>query len=311
MSEMDNKNITDLNTQRPPADEIYTGQEYKSSSAKETKEEKQPGIAKDISILVMITLAAGVLLGAAYGVTKAPIAKAQAEAKAKAQKEVMPEADSFSVLYTDDGKEGEMLPDSISEAIVQAGMDTTTVSQIDEALDENGETMGYVVTTSNPEGYGGDVEVMSGITKDDENLTIQGISFLSLSETAGMGMRAKDEEFLNQFKELQVVEDKLVEYVKDGAEESHEIDAISGCTITTSAVTDNVNAALVAIRQSLGAGAENSTKKSDASDTGSEKVSKKSDASDTGSKKSDASDTGSEGTSDQRTVLDTEGEESE
>ncbi len=262
MSEMDNKNITDQSTMRPPADEIYTGQEYKTSSSKEKKEEKQPGIAKDISILVMITLAAGVLLGAAYGVTKAPIAQAQAQAKAKAQKEVMPEADSFHVMYTDDGDEGQQMPDEISDAVAEAGMDTTVVSQIDVALDKNGKPMGYVITTSNPEGYGGDVEVMSGIMKNDDNsLAIQGISFLSLSETAGMGMRAKDDEFKNQFAGLQLVEDELVEYVKDGAEDPNEVDAISGCTITTSAVLDNVNAAVVAVSQAEDAGAsgENDT----------------------------------------------------
>ncbi len=250
MSDTDNKKKeAEKNTKMPPTDEVYTGQGYQTSPDKEKKEEKAPSIAKDISILVMITLAAGVLLGAAYGVTKSPIAQAQAKAKADAQSAVMPNADSFRVLYTADGSEGEQLPDTISDALNDAGIETTTVSQIDEALDENQETMGYVITSSNPDGYGGDVEVMSGITKSDNGVTIEGISFLSLSETAGMGMRAKDDEFLNQFEGKLIEDDKLVEYVKDGAEESHEIDAISGCTITTSAVTDNVNAAVIAANQ--------------------------------------------------------------
>ena len=59
----------------PPADEIYTGQEYKAASS--GREEKPESIGKDITILVLITLAAGLLLGTAYGITKDPIARAQ------------------------------------------------------------------------------------------------------------------------------------------------------------------------------------------------------------------------------------------
>ncbi len=295
MSETENKNKKDIEGQDSQfaaapegdleqshhmrtTDEIYTGQEYQSSSEQE-KPEKKPGVGKDISILVMITLAAGVLLGAAYGVTKDPIAQAQAKAKAQAQNAVMPDADSFKVLYTSDGSEGEKIPDSYADAVSQAGIDTTTVTQIDAALDENGEHIGYVITSSNPEGYGGDVEVMSGITKEDDgSVTVEGISFLSLSETAGMGMRAKDDEFKNQFDGLQLEEEQLIEYVKDGAEASNEIDAISGCTITTSAVTDNINAALITVGQTSGSagttgGDEVSTEKDSAGLTGVDEVS--------------------------------------
>ena len=77
-------------------------------------------------------------------------------------------------------------------------------------------------------------------------MVIEGISFLSLSETAGMGMRAKDEAFLSQFDGKKTNEGELISYVKNGGAKENEIDAISGCTITTSAVTDDVNAALIA-----------------------------------------------------------------
>ena len=51
------------------SDEIYTGQEYQSSARKDEKEKKD-SVIKDILILVMITLVAGCLLGAAYGVIR-------------------------------------------------------------------------------------------------------------------------------------------------------------------------------------------------------------------------------------------------
>ncbi len=234
---------------RMPSDEVYTGQEYQTSAAK--KEEKTSSIGRDITILVLITLAAGVLLGAAYSVTKDPIARAQAATRSEAQRAVMEDADSFTVLYSDSGEEGEAIPEDLGNALNDSGIETTDVTQIDAGLDEAGETIGYVVTTKNPDGYGGDVEVMSGITKGDGTITIEGISFLSLSETAGMGMRAKDEEFISQFDGKELSEEDLIVYTKSGADDANEIDAISGCTITTSAVTDNVNAALIAVNHVL------------------------------------------------------------
>ena len=53
-----------------PADEIYTGQEYRGAGTEEKEKKKKDSIGRDISILVMITLVAGALLGVAYGVTK-------------------------------------------------------------------------------------------------------------------------------------------------------------------------------------------------------------------------------------------------
>ena len=232
----------------PPADEIYTGQEYKAASS--GREEKPESIGKDITILVLITLAAGLLLGTAYGITKDPIARAQEAARTEAQSQVMSSAKSFETKYASDAGEGEPVPDSIAKALEDAGIMTTEVTRVDLAFDENHSPLGYVLTAVNPDGYGGDVELMCGISPDpDGSMVIEGISFLSLSETAGMGMRAKDDAFLSQFPGKKTGEGELVTYVKNGASKPSEIDAISGCTITTSAVTDDVNAALIAARQ--------------------------------------------------------------
>ena len=46
-----------------PADEIYTGQEYRGAGTEEKEKKKKDSIGRDISILVMITLVAGALLG--------------------------------------------------------------------------------------------------------------------------------------------------------------------------------------------------------------------------------------------------------
>ena len=232
----------------PPSDEVYTEQEYKAASS--GKEEKKQSVGKDISILVVITLAAGLLLGIAFSITKDPIAKAQEDARKKAQSTVMSSAKSFEAMYISGDEKAESVPSSIGEALEDAGIQTTDVTRVDIAYDEDHSPVGCVVTTVNPDGYGGDVELMCGITSNgDGSMVLEGISFLSLSETAGMGMRAKDEDFLSQFTGKKLREGELIAYVKNGASGENEIDAISGCTITTSAVTDDVNAALIAAGQ--------------------------------------------------------------
>ena len=82
--------------------------------------------------------------------------------------------------------------------------------------------------------------------------TLNGISFLTIEETTGLGMEAKKPSFYTQFSGKKV--EQFV-YTKSGASESYEIDALSGATITTNAVTNAVNAGLKAA-QYLGVGSE-------------------------------------------------------
>ena len=58
-------------------------------------------------------------------------------------------------------------------------------------------------------------------------------------------MKAKEAEFSDQFKEKKA---EQFSYTKTGAVSDSEIDAISGATVTTNAVTNGVNAGLAAFR---------------------------------------------------------------
>ena len=55
-------------------------------------------IVKDALVLFAITLVAGILLGVVYQITLDPIAKANENAKEKAYKAVLSEADSFETI---------------------------------------------------------------------------------------------------------------------------------------------------------------------------------------------------------------------
>ena len=120
---------------------------------------------------------------------------------------------------------------------------------IDEAMkvyDASGKMAGYVLTVTDHEGYGGDIQFAMGVQDDG---TLNGISILSISETAGLGMRATTDDFKNQFKDKNV---EKFTYTKTGATSDDEIDALSGATITTNAMTNGVNAGLAAFRYEKG-----------------------------------------------------------
>lgn len=129
-----------------------------------------------------------------------------------------------------------------------AGYDADSIMEVAVAKDANGKEIGYVITVASHEGYGGDIEISVGILNDG---TVKGIEMLSIGETAGLGMKAKEPEFKNQFQDKQV---DVFFYTKSGEEGEDKIDALSGATITTNAVTNGVNSALVYFREVLGGG---------------------------------------------------------
>ena len=182
-------------------------------------------IIKNTVILTLITLIAGICLGAVYEITKEPIAQAQDAAKKEAWQQVFPDADvnDFELVDVDQK--------AADKAIKDLGVKAT----IDEVCTVGEE--GYVVTATDKEGYGGDIKITDGITADG---TINGISILSISETAGLGMRATEPAFYEQYQGKQA--EKFV-VSKDGGD-GEPIDALSGATITSRAVTGAVNAAL-------------------------------------------------------------------
>ena len=174
-------------------------------------------IIRNTLILTIITVVAGLGLGLVYEVTKEPIARTEEQAKKEAWQAV------FS-----DVSLGEFKPVDVD----QDAADKTTVDEVCEAADE-----GYVVTVTDKEGYGGDIKITVGVTKDG---TVSGVSILSISETAGLGMRATEAKFQEQY--VGKTTDKF--YVSKDGGEGEPIDAISGATITSRAFTGAVNTAI-------------------------------------------------------------------
>lgn len=196
-------------------------------------------IVKNTLVLTIITLVAGTLLGLVYEVTKAPIATAQENAKQKAYKTVLADASTFEEYAGFDESKA-------SAALKEGGYENDDISEVAVAKDKSGEEIGYVVTVTSHEGYGGDIKISVGILSDG---TVKGIEMLSISETAGLGMKAAEPAFKDQFKDKQV---EKFAYTKSGEEGEDKIDALSGATITTNAVTNAVDSALVYFQNELG-----------------------------------------------------------
>lgn len=198
-------------------------------------------IMKNTIIITAITLIAGIALGFVYEITKAPIAEAQEKAKQEAYETVLPEAKEFE-LFSD------FNADEAVSILNDAGLFGDVIEEVVVGMD-GGDVVGYVITTTSKEGYGGDIKISTGILTDG---SVKGIDILSISETAGLGMKADEDSFKNQFA------NKLVDrfaYTKTGEEGDDKIDALSGATITTNAVTNNVNASLEYFKNVIGGSA--------------------------------------------------------
>lgn len=194
-------------------------------------------IIKDALALTLITLVAGVALGGVYEITKDPIARQEAQAKAEAYEQVFTDAAAFEEVELDD-----TLTKTIRDQLDQEGYKAQSIEEVMRAEDQSGETLGYAFAVVTSEGYGGDIRFSMGVQNDG---TLNGISILSIGETAGLGMNADTPAFKDQFVGKQV---EKLQYTKNGATQDDEINAISGATVTTNAMTNGVNAGLCAFR---------------------------------------------------------------
>jgi len=175
---------------------------------------KEPDIAQLTIILGAICLVCALLLGLVNMITADPIKAAKQRKTEQAMEAVLP-ADSYeSVEYTGG--------DALVKAVYRAG------------------DAGYVVEVT-PSGFGGEVDLMVGVGSDG---TVTGISVITHSETSGLGAKAKtDPEWGKQF----IGMSGEVKVSKDGGK----VNAITGATITSRAVSSGVTAALEAV-QTLG-----------------------------------------------------------
>lgn len=199
-----------------------------------SKNKDVKNMLKDTLILFVITLISGLTLGFVYELTKEPIRIQNEKAVQRACQAVFTDAESFDVLKYEPAT---ILTNELKEKGV-------TIGTVFEAKDSTGTSVGYVVETTSAEGYGGNITLYAGITKDG---ILNGVSILSIAETPGLGMNAESV-LVPQFENVPAT---MFTYTKSGSTADSEIDAISGATITTKAVVEAVNGAVRVVTEDI------------------------------------------------------------
>ncbi len=174
-------------------------------------------------ILFIVTAVSATILGFSNNVTAGKIAEADKLANDNARKETLSAAEVFETLNEE---EADKIKDSNPEVL-----------EIFEGIDSGGETVGYVIKTE-VLGFGGDIEVMTGISLEGK---ITGMKVLNHTETPGLGEKATEPEFQERFNN-KPVDDALVVVNSEPVGEN-EVLALTSATLTTDAVAHGVNIA--------------------------------------------------------------------
>lgn len=185
-----------------------------------------------LGLILLLTCAiAAVCLGVSNELTKDQITMQRELVNEQARVEILPQAKEFKVL--DEAKMQEVVSANEKLAEVYVGYDGS-------------EIVGYTFKALSS-GYGGNVEVITGIASDG---SVSGVRVGSHQETPGLGGNAKLPSFYEQYNGLSAGEH--IGVVKGQTNGGNEIVAISGATITSKAVTDGVNMAIDAYKMISG-----------------------------------------------------------
>lgn len=201
---------------------------------------KKSGLMKDALILFAITLISGVALGGVYEVTKEPIIQATIASNNRTYREVFADASTFDEDASLAGKIADC-----NEKLKSQDFGSVGVQTVLNAKDESGKKIGYVVNSYSKDSYNGLIEISVGLKEDG---TITAIGFRLTTDTPGLGLKAKDPSFKDQYIGKKA---PSLSVVKTGNADDTQINAISGATITSRATTNAVNAALYFLHNCL------------------------------------------------------------
>jgi electron transport complex protein RnfG len=135
--------------------------------------------------------------------------------------------------------------DQIKEHSVVGANGKTTV--VYEARDANGHCVGWVLPGSG-QGFADRIELLVGLNPD--LTTIRGMFVIEQKETPGLGNYITDaDRFRNQFVGKQVTPPLTV--VKSNPDPKHEIQALTGATISSESVSSIVNQTVANLKQAI------------------------------------------------------------
>lgn len=177
---------------------------------------------KDVLILTAFAIVAGTALSGVYGLTKVKIEGAAKGERISALKAVLPTLGL-------DAREIELQHEGLKIPAVLDG--------------DRANFKGAVLELETRKGYAGKIRFMVGV---DQARRVTGLYVLEQAETPGLGTKAKEESWWGQFKGKGQDNFKF-KVKKDGGD----ADAITAATITSRAITDQVDIGLTALARHL------------------------------------------------------------
>ena len=189
--------------------------------------------AKLAGVLLIISLVVAGMLGVVNGMTADIIAEAKAAKKAEAMSVVLADCSFEEVAVTED-------------MVAASAAFESELASVYAGKDSSGAAAGYVMEVT-PSGFGGAISMVVGV---DAAGKVTGVSVISNSETAGVGTKVTQNK--NNKSGVPVLDQFIGKSAADGElTVGTNVDAVSGATVSSKAVTRGVNAAL-AVKAILG-----------------------------------------------------------
>lgn len=184
---------------------------------------------------------AGLLIVTVYRATQPAIVAHKAEVLRGAIQEVLEAPARYDTLYLVDGALVSNLP---------AGVDPRRLEQIYRGYDDEGHAVGYAIAAGEP-GFQDMVRLIFGY--DPVQGTLLGMKVLESKETPGLGDKIeKDSTFAVQFDGARPPLEGVKSTTANGGD-PHEIDMITGATISSRTVIQIINHALERLEPALAA----------------------------------------------------------
>ena len=185
---------------------------------KKTDFKDNPVVAALILFIIAVVVTAA--LAGANELTKDIIIKQAKIDQDNARLEVFPTAISFADISTD-----------------YLTSKSPKITSVFTALDKDSNVIGLIIISS-AKGYSGDIAIMSGISLEKK---VEGIKVLSDNETPGLGKKVAEPSFTGKFLNKTP---GLLFSLKDANGDVNKIDAITGVTISSTAMVNALNLAI-------------------------------------------------------------------
>lgn len=205
--------------------------------------DKKSNMFVDAIILCVITLVLGAVLAGVYMITKGPIEEAQKRTN----------NDACAVVVAKDDKVQDNDEKAVSGAAAYLGKHNLSNEEVKEdgadllseyvEIEEVHPTEkdGKVYLASALKGYGGKISFALGV---DAEGAVTGIEITSQSETAGLGANCENDDFKGRFKGVRAPDTASAEMYNKNETNETQVQALSGATVTSRAITRAVKGIL-------------------------------------------------------------------